>query len=221
MDTEGLKFQAWKEALLSRGVVLAVEHYLPLVGYTGIAILERLCREYDLPIDPTIVDEKNVVYKDLQRSQLQAIAPMRDVLEWVKIERQRSGWLLGVATAASREEVRANLDFLQVGDLFDVVLSGKDDLAHYSDPMGVNKPHPYIYLEACRQLGVTPSKSLVLEDSGPGIHAAKTAGCKVIAIPTEWTLCQNFENADLVLRGANAEKIIKGIQHFLAKVEEP
>jgi pseudouridine-5'-monophosphatase len=64
------------------------------------------------------------------------------------------------------------------------------------------KPHPDIFLEACKRLGVTPSKSiLVFEDAVNGVEAAKAAGLSVVAIPHPQNDRSAFEKAqpDLIL----------------------
>ena len=215
VDTEELKFQAWKTVLQTRDIFLSFEDYQPLIGGTGLSILNQIAKEHNITLDPRIVDEKNELYWVLQKNELKSIAPMIEVIEWVKTKHEEKEILLGVATSASRNEVFFNLDYLKIRDLFDVILSGKDDLTKYKNPFGVNKPQPYIYLEMSHRLGIQPGECLVLEDSEPGVCAAKSAGCKVIAVPTNWTMDQNFENADLVLRSANAHQLIENIQYFL------
>jgi HAD superfamily hydrolase (TIGR01509 family) len=44
------------------------------------------------------------------------------------------------------------------------------------------KPHPDIYLHAARELGVDVEKALVLEDTAPGVKAAKAAGMTVVGL---------------------------------------
>ncbi len=44
------------------------------------------------------------------------------------------------------------------------------------------KPHPDIYLHAARALGVEPGDVLVLEDTAPGVAAAKAAGMTVVGL---------------------------------------
>lgn len=53
-----------------------------------------------------------------------------------------------------------------------------------ADEVGVPKPAPDLYLEACSRLGVAPEQALAFEDSMTGVLAAKAAGMKVICIPT-------------------------------------
>src|SRR2546425_11382339 len=62
-----------------------------------------------------------------------------------------------------------------------------------------DKPDPAIYLEVARRLGVPPTDCVVLEDSEPGCRAAKAAGMKVIAVPTEMTRPSDFSMADRVV----------------------
>ena len=44
------------------------------------------------------------------------------------------------------------------------------------------KPHPDIYLHAARELGVEPARTLVLEDTAPGVAAARAAGMTVVGL---------------------------------------
>jgi HAD superfamily hydrolase (TIGR01509 family) len=56
-----------------------------------------------------------------------------------------------------------------------------------SDEMERGKPHPDVYEEAMRRLGVQPGETVVLEDSGAGIRAGLAAGARVIAVPNPET----------------------------------
>jgi mannitol-1-/sugar-/sorbitol-6-/2-deoxyglucose-6-phosphatase len=49
------------------------------------------------------------------------------------------------------------------------------------EPYG--KPHPGVYIEAARRLGVEPRRCLALEDSPNGVIAAKAARMYCIAVP--------------------------------------
>lgn len=214
VETEGLKFQAWQEVLQPHGIILSEANYQSAVGHTSLHILKHLSDHYQIPLDPSIAEEKNAIYTSLQKTNLQAIEPMQTVLQWARAQKEEKGLRLAVATSASTREVTFNLNFLKVRQMFDVILSGKDDLTMYTDPLGVNKPQPYIYTEACLRLGLDPAECLVFEDSEPGVCAAKRAGCKVIAIPRFWTAHQNFENADLILINPNSDEIIRAIEGF-------
>ncbi|MBJ7449524.1 MAG: HAD family phosphatase [Parachlamydiales bacterium] len=55
---------------------------------------------------------------------------------------------------------------------------------HVQHVNGIGKPSPDIYLHAAKQLGVEPSRCLVIEDSATGISAGLAAGMTVIGINT-------------------------------------
>ena len=83
---------------------------------------------------------------------------------------------LAVASNSPRSHLLAGLRLVGLQDHFDVTL-GVDDV---SNP----KPAPDLYLAACRELGVDPGEAIALEDSPPGVAAAKAAGMRVIGIPS-------------------------------------
>jgi len=60
---------------------------------------------------------------------------------------------------------------------FGAVVSGAD--------LGSPKPHPAVYLEACRRLGVDPAETVAFEDSAVGIQSASNAGLTVVAVAQE------------------------------------
>lgn len=48
------------------------------------------------------------------------------------------------------------------------------------------KPHPAVYLEAAKQLGIEPRNCLALEDSLNGTLSAKSAQMRVISVPVDY-----------------------------------
>jgi hypothetical protein len=78
------------------------------------------------------------------------------------------------------EEIHTVLTSLGIIDCFDALTSGKE--------VPRSKPDPAIYLLACSRLGVEPREAVALEDSGPGVAAARAAGLRCLAIPSEITM---------------------------------
>ena len=87
-----------------------------------------------------------------------------------------AGLPLAVASNSPRSHLLAGLRRVRIEDQFDVVL-GVDDVEN-------PKPAPDLYLQACRGLNVDPADAIALEDSPPGVSAAKAAGLRVIGIPS-------------------------------------
>jgi HAD superfamily hydrolase (TIGR01509 family) len=85
-------------------------------------------------------------------------------------------WPVAVASNSPRSHLLAGLTRTGLADRFDAVL-GVEEVA---DP----KPAPDLYLRACELLGATPTSSLALEDSPPGVAAARAAGLYVLGVPS-------------------------------------
>ncbi len=62
-----------------------------------------------------------------------------------------------------------------------------------------SKPAPDLFLEGLRRLGAAPQDALAVEDSAPGVAAARAAGVRVLAVPNEITTGQDFSAADQVV----------------------
>ncbi|OGG67630.1 hypothetical protein A3C21_00845 [Candidatus Kaiserbacteria bacterium RIFCSPHIGHO2_02_FULL_59_21] len=84
------------------------------------------------------------------------------------------GYRIGLVSSSPRAWIDKVLSRLTFSGAFDHVES------LFEHPELDPKPAPDGYLDACRELGVAPEDTVVLEDSNPGITAAKAAGCFVI-----------------------------------------
>jgi sugar-phosphatase len=80
-----------------------------------------------------------------------------------------------LVTSANRETAAARLQAIDLPAPRVVVTA--DDVA-------AGKPAPDCYLQAAALLDVAPFDCIVVEDSPPGIEAARTAGMRVIALTT-------------------------------------
>ena len=85
------------------------------------------------------------------------------------------GFRLGLASSSPQRLIDAVLERLELDGCFEVVRS-----ATLEDE---GKPHPAVYLNVARDLGVLPERCVALEDSVSGVRSALRAGMKVIAIP--------------------------------------
>jgi HAD superfamily hydrolase (TIGR01509 family) len=91
-------------------------------------------------------------------------------------ELQAAGVPIAVASNSPRRHLLAGLNRTGLFPAFAVVL-GVDDVAN-------PKPAPDLYLAACAGLNVAPESAIALEDSPPGVAAARAAGMRVIGIPS-------------------------------------
>ncbi len=195
VDTEYLKFLAWQEALADELIPFSIEEYMPVIGHSSKNILLMIETVKNRSIPEEVIELKNAKYRILQK---QGVPPIHDMIALVKRfneKKQALGIKLGLASSASMEEILQNLEQIGLRNYFDVIISGSDDLDDYVDVEGKNKPKPYIYIEAAKRLGVTPSKCLVFEDTAAGIEAASTANMIAVAVPNRFTLNQDFSLA--------------------------
>ena len=83
---------------------------------------------------------------------------------------------VGLASGSPTEIIKAVLRITGLDQQFEVMI--------YGDEIPRGKPAPDIYLEALKQLGVPPAKSLGIEDSANGLRALKAAGMFAVAAPS-------------------------------------
>ena len=199
VDTEYLKFLAWQEALAIHGVPFSIEEYIPLVGHSSKNILQMIREAKKLDLDNEVIALKNTKYKMLQSL---GVPPIDSVINFVLHlfdNKQNLGLQLALASSATKEEILINLQQIGLENVFDLIISGSDDLEAYVDAEGTNKPKPYIYIEASKQLGIPPEFCLVFEDTQAWVDAASSAGMITIAIPNQFTLTHDFSNAHHVI----------------------
>lgn len=116
------------------------------------------------------------------------------VVELISNARQK-GLRLAIGTTTSRCNVLSLLDAtigLQALELFDSVRTGEDVRA--------KKPDPEVYKLVLSDLGLTGSQCLCIEDSRPGLLAARAAGMHVLVTPSLYTGNEDFNGAGLILR---------------------
>ena len=83
-----------------------------------------------------------------------------------------------------------------------------------SEEVPRGKPPPDVYLEAARRLGAEPTRCAAVEDSENGIHSAKAAGMRTIAVPNP-----QYPPADHALDAADV--ILETIEDLTPAVVEP
>lgn len=78
---------------------------------------------------------------------------------------------MSIGTGGGRKSVESMLDWLDIRNYFDAIVTANDVVNH--------KPEPDTFLECARLMGVEPQFCQVFEDGDLGIEAAKTAGMMI------------------------------------------
>ena len=130
----------------------------------------------DLPKDEVFHHgaAKEQLYRDLMDPVFDAhVVP--GVVEFVR-KAKVAGIPMGVATNAEPPNVDFVLRRTGLDGAFQAIVDGHQ----VENP----KPHPDVYLEAARRIGVDPGNCIIFEDSPGGMRAAQSAGSRLVAILT-------------------------------------
>lgn len=184
-DTEKWQYDGWNVILKPYGVSITKKDYITLYcGRQGEDIDKELIDKFSLNIPyGTLVKKKEALILEWFKNKK---IPLRPYVLEVLAELKRMRMLIGVASSTTLEELNTKIG--QLGIRFDAI-SSKEEVKH-------SKPDPDIYLLTAKKLGVLPNECVVFEDTEVGVLAAKRAGMKVIAVPTEWSAGQDFSMAD-------------------------
>ena len=116
--------------------------------------------------------EKETLYREIAAPKLALIAGAQHF-----IERSRdAGIRLAVCTASTPENMALAFARFPVDRWVETVASPADGLR--------GKPHPDIFLEAARRLGLEPARCVVFEDAPLGVEGARRAGMGAVALTT-------------------------------------
>jgi HAD superfamily hydrolase (TIGR01509 family) len=113
--------------------------------------------------------------------------PMRGVRDLL-LALRAAGIPAAIASTSPSRWVVPAAQRIGVGSLFRTIVTGEQ--------VARRKPAPDVYLEAARRLGVDPGDAVAIEDSGPGVAAARAAGMTTVAIPHWLTATHDLSAAD-------------------------
>ena len=120
--------------------------------------------------------------------------PLRAGINRLLRDAASAGVTLAIASTTTRDNIDALLG-AHFGDRADAcfrVIGAGDAVEH-------KKPAPDIYRFVLRELGESSADCVAVEDSGQGLAAAKRAGLFTVITPSDWTLGEDFSDADLLL----------------------
>ena len=193
LDSETPEYESHRRIYERCGVTLAVDEWCGVIGTWSEGHDEqwftRLCeRSTGAPPRDAYFAERRRIFDEIVPDR-----PMRGIGDLLAALRG-AGIPAAVASSAPARWVVGAVERLGIRPLFDAVVTG-DEVAH-------RKPAPDVYLEAARRLGVDPRRAIAIEDSGPGLTAARAAGMKAVAIPHRLTQRHDLSGADLTVAHA-------------------
>ena len=176
IDTEKYYRVCWKKTLESLGYKVSDDQVLSL---------RSLGRPFAPDHIKKMVGDPKADYKAIRavRSKLmeemiarEGIQLKEGAVELLEFLRAKK-IITAVSTASDLERTTRYLNQVGLYDYFDKLIS--------CTMVELGKPAPDVYLYACKELGLTPSSCIAIEDSPNGVKSAFDAGCKVIMVPDQ------------------------------------
>jgi beta-phosphoglucomutase len=178
-DTERLHLRAFQEAFAPRGWTLDEAAYFDrFLGYDDRGVVEAFARERAIALDRAD-HQRLVAAKTAAFARHLASPDILDILysgARTRLVELAARYPLAIASGALHGEIVAILAAAGLRDLFRAIVA--------ADDVGATKPSPEPYLTAAARLGVTPAACLAIEDSPPGLTAARAAGMRTVAVAT-------------------------------------
>jgi HAD superfamily hydrolase (TIGR01509 family) len=186
-DTSPLHFATWEQVLTSLGIPFDRQKFHYIYGLKNHDLLPYLAGK---PMDPHWIEQvaaqKELAFRQALSGQ---ILPLPGVVNWLA-RFQSLGVKQAVASSAPPENVEALVDELGIRKYFAALVT----------PGNLpGKPDPAVFLLAANQLGAAPQHCLIIEDSIPGVEAARHANMKCIAVTTT-NPPEALSGADLVVK---------------------
>ena len=197
-DTEPLHFEGLRRTLADIDIILTeADYYAHYLGFDDRGCFEEALRVNRRPITGPLVHEL------MQKKATAYLASIREhliIFPGVRafVEAAADTYPLAIASGALRREIELILEQAGIRKAFCHITSAED--------VTQGKPDPQPFLHALTGLNrqrttppISPESCLVIEDSLPGIRAAKSAGMKVLAIANTHTI-QDLREAHAISR---------------------
>ncbi len=190
VNDEPLHRDATIATLAEYGIDLDAEGYArDFLGFDDRACFRFAFTTHRRPADAEAIEDaverKHAWYARAARRALPLVPGAERFVRQAKAEGRR----VAIVSGALRREVELALEVTGLGPLFECVLAAEDV------PRG--KPDPAGYLRAREALGVPPGRCVVIEDSLPGLAAARAAGLRCAMLTTSHP-AERLAEADLV-----------------------
>ncbi len=190
VDSEPVHFRAANRVLARYGAAIGEPEYRAWIGRGEWDTWEAWQQRFGItaPVEQLLGEHTPARLEEIA-------AGVSGIDDAVRLAHQlrAGGMRLAIASSSTPRVIDALIIALGLDGVFAVRVSGEDPAVRHS------KPAPDVYLLAAERLQLPPAACLAIEDSAPGVVAAKAAGMTCVAVPNQWTADEDFSQADVVL----------------------
>lgn len=164
---------AWVAWHARRGLAIDADaFFIATAGRSNDEILADMFPAASAAERLAMAHEKETLYREFAAPKLALVAGAQEFIE----RSLAAGIRLAVCTASTPENMKLAFARFPIDRWVETVVSPADGLR--------GKPHPDIFLEAARRLGLAPARCIVFEDAPLGIEGARRAGMGAVALTT-------------------------------------
>ena len=186
-DTAPYHFRAWQDVFQKRGANFTEDDFKRNFGQRNDTITRNTLGNELSPKEIEIIaNEKEQNYRQRVKGNIRPLPGAIQLLRGLK----KYGFVQAIASSAPIENIQLVLRGLDIENLFQAIVSGKE--------VKEGKPSPQVFLLAAERLGVKPHNCIVIEDAVAGVAAAKRGGMHCIAVTNTHSQA-NLKEADLIV----------------------
>jgi len=197
VDAENWHWQTWVEILKPLGINLSKEEYFNYAGKREDIIAGELIEKYNLNLEKEELKErKDALMKEwVSTKDIKLMPYAKEAVEFFT----GKGMKMAVAAGSTKDQVILKLKRGNLFSYFPVITSGSE--------VKRGKPFPDIYLLSAERLNLKPEECLCFEDTEYGLRSAKSAGAICFAVPQEFSVKQDFSQADKIFN--NLKEVVE------------
>jgi HAD superfamily hydrolase (TIGR01509 family) len=177
VNSEPFIIKASTQMFAELGLKISHDDFYPFTGMGENRFIGGVAEKYNFPVDIRQAKNRTYdIYLEIIKGKLKPLPGAKEFANQCRM----LGKKIAIASSADWRKVQGNLAEIDLpAKLFDAIVAGED--------VKNKKPAPDIFLLAAQKIGLDPKYCLVIEDALSGIMAAKSAGCKCLAITSSFT----------------------------------
>jgi HAD superfamily hydrolase (TIGR01509 family) len=185
VDSYRSHFRSWQIAAAEQGLEITESQFRETFGRKSHeTILDRWGDRLGDSQVEAFERRKEAAYRELVAQDFPLMDGAAELLKALAA----AGFALAIASSGPPENIHLLLDHLPAGDAFSAIVTGAD--------VTRGKPDPQVFVIAAERLGLPPRRCAVIEDSPPGIAAAKAAGALAIGLVSTGHTPESLAAAD-------------------------